>query len=463
MPDRIGKKTPGTSPNLFEKQSEDLRKREAPLAARMRPTTLKEFVGQEHVVGEGRVLRKAIDSGQLPSMILWGPPGSGKTTLAFIIASTTDSHFSSVSAVTAGVADLRRIIDEAKERRSLYQKKTILFIDEIHRFNKAQQDVVLPYVEDGTVTFIGATTENPSFEVIAPLLSRCRVFTLKPLSEKEIQTIIERALHDEEHGLAKMRVEIKEDALKQLVVMSNSDARIALNAVELAVMTTLPDADGIRRISLEVIEDALQQRSLLYDRAGEQHYDLISALHKSLRDSDPDACLYWLARMLEAGEDPLFIARRLVRAATEDIGMADPQALVVAMAAQQAVHFIGMPEGNLALAEAAVYLATAPKSNSLYTAYSGVQQEVKTGRNEPVPLHLRNAVTKLMKDIGYGKDYKYAHNFPGQVVEQEHLPDSLRGKRFYFPGESGFEKEITARLRDWRLLKQRNAQNQKGS
>jgi putative ATPase len=449
--------------DLFEKQSEDLRKREAPLAARMRPTTLKEFVGQEHVVGEGRVLRKAIDSGQLPSMILWGPPGSGKTTLAFIIANTTDSHFSSVSAVTAGVADLRRIIDEAKERRSLYQKKTILFIDEIHRFNKAQQDAVLPCVEDGTVTLIGATTENPSFEVIAPLLSRCRVFTLKPLSEKEIQAIIERALRDKELGLGSMQVEIKEEALKQLIVMSNSDARIALNAVELAVMTTLPDVDGVRRISLEVIEDALQQRSLLYDRAGEQHYDLISALHKSLRDSDPDACLYWLARMLEAGEDPLFIARRLVRAATEDIGMADPQALVVAMAAQQAVHFIGMPEGNLALAEAAVYLATAPKSNSLYTAYSGVQQEVKTGRNEPVPLHLRNAVTKLMKDIGYGKDYKYAHNFPGQVVEQEHLPDSLRGKRFYFPGESGFEKEVTARLRAWRLLKQRNAQNQKGS
>jgi putative ATPase len=461
MPGRVNKKTPGSSPNLFEKQSEDLRKREAPLAARMRPTILKEFVGQEHVVGEGRVLRKAIDSGQLPSMILWGPPGSGKTTLAFIIANTTESHFSSVSAVTAGVADLRRIVDEAKERRSLYQKKTILFIDEIHRFNKAQQDAILPYVEDGTVTFIGATTENPSFEVIAPLLSRCRVFTLKPLSEKEIQTIIERALHDEERGLGRMRVEIKQEAMKQLIVMSNSDARIALNALELAVMTTPPDVDGIRHISLEIIEDALQQRSLLYDRAGEQHYDLISALHKSLRDSDPDACLYWLARMLEAGEDPLFIARRLVRAATEDIGMADPQALVVAMAAQQAVHFIGMPEGNLALAEAAVYLATAPKSNSLYTAYSAVQQEVKTGRNEPVPLHLRNAVTKLMKDIGYGKDYKYAHNFPGHVVEQEHLPDSLRGKRFYFPGESGFEKEITARLRAWRLLKQRNAQNQK--
>ena len=463
MPSRGIKKASGDSSlSLFEKQAQDFNKREAPLAARMRPTNLKEFVGQEHIVGEGRVLRKAIDTGQLPSMILWGPPGSGKTTLAFIIANTTDSHFSSVSAVTAGVADLRRIIDEAKERRSLYQKKTILFIDEIHRFNKAQQDAVLPYVEDGTVILIGATTENPSFEVIAPLLSRCRVFTLKPLSEKEINLIIERAIHDQERGLGKMQTEINEVALKQLIVMSNSDARIALNALELAVMTTPPGPDSVRHLTLEIIEDALQQRSLLYDKAGEQHYDLISALHKSLRDSDPDACLYWLARMLEAGENPLFIARRLVRAATEDIGMADPQALVVAMAAQQAVHFIGMPEGNLALAEAAVYLATAPKSNSLYTAYSRVQQEVQTGRNEPVPLHLRNPVTKLMKDIGYGQGYKYAHNYPDQMVEQEHLPDSLRGKRFYFPAESGFEKEVNARLSAWRLLKQRNKQEQKG-
>jgi putative ATPase len=458
MPSRSKRVSDTHSPSLFEKQVQEFNKREAPLAARMRPLSLKEFVGQEHIVGEGRVLRKAIDTGQLPSMILWGPPGSGKTTLAFIIANTTDSHFSSVSAVTAGVADLRRIIDEAKERRALYQKKTILFIDEIHRFNKAQQDAVLPYVEDGTVILIGATTENPSFEVIAPLLSRCRVFTLKPLTEKEISVIIDRALHDEELGLGKLRVQVNDDAMKQLIVMSNSDARIALNALELAVMTTAPGSDGIRHLTLETIEDALQQRSLLYDKSGEQHYDLISALHKSLRDSDPDACLYWLARMLEAGEDPLFIARRLVRAATEDIGMADPQALVVAMAAQQAVHFIGMPEGNLALAEAAVYLATAPKSNSLYNAYSRVQHEVRTGRNESVPLHLRNPVTKLMKDVGYGQGYKYAHNFPDQIVAQEHLPDSLRGKRFYFPVESGFEKEINARLRAWRILKQRNNQ-----
>jgi putative ATPase len=442
--------------DMFEKQFEDLKKKEAPLAARMRPDTLKDFVGQEHIVGEGRVLRKAIESGQLPSMILWGPPGSGKTTLATIIANTTSSHFSSVSAVTAGVADLRRIIEEAKERRKLYQQKTILFIDEIHRFNKSQQDAVLPFVEDGTIILIGATTENPSFEVNAPLLSRARVFTLNPLTEDGIKTIIRRALQDKEKGIGNINVAIEEDALQQLITISNSDARTALNALELAALTALPDAAGVRHVTLPVIEDALQHRALIYDRAGEQHYDLISALHKSLRDSDPDASLYWLARMLEAGEDPLFIARRLVRAASEDIGMADPQALVVAMAAQQAVHFIGVPEGNLALAEAAVYLATAPKSNSLYTAYSSIQHEVKQGKNEPVPLHLRNAVTKLMKDSGYGKGYKYAHNFTGHVVDQQHLPDSLKDKKFYFPGELGYEKQINDRLKAWNLIKKTN-------
>jgi putative ATPase len=386
-------------------------------------------------------------------MILWGPPGSGKTTLATIIANTTASHFSSVSDVTAGVADLRRIIEEAKERRKLYQQKTILFIDEIHRFNKSQQDAVLPFVEDGTITLIGATTENPSFEVNAPLLSRARVFTLNPLTEDELKTIIRRAMQDKDKGIGNIKAEIEEDALKQLITVSNSDARTALNALELAALTTLPDEQGMRHITLPVIEDALQQRALLYDRAGEQHYDLISALHKSLRDSDPDASLYWLARMLEAGEDPLFIARRLVRAASEDIGMADPQALVVAMAAQQAVHFIGIPEGNLALAEAAAYLATAPKSNSLYTAYSNIQKEVKNGKNDPVPLHLRNAVTKLMKESGYGQGYKYAHNFPGHVVDQQHLPDSLKDKKFYFPGELGYEKQVKDRLKAWESIK----------
>jgi putative ATPase len=357
---------------------------------------------------------------------------------------------------------LRRIIEEAKERRKLYQQKTILFIDEIHRFNKSQQDAVLPFVEDGTITLIGATTENPSFEVNAPLLSRARVFTLNPLTEGELKTIIRRAMQDKDKGIGNIKAEIEDDALKQLISVSNSDARTALNALELAALTTLPDEQGMRHITLPVIEDALQQRALLYDRAGEQHYDLISALHKSLRDSDPDASLYWLARMLEAGEDPLFIARRLVRAASEDIGMADPQALVVAMAAQQAVHFIGVPEGNLALAEAAAYLATAPKSNSLYSAYSSIQNEVKNGKNDPVPLHLRNAVTKLMKESGYGKGYKYAHNFPGHVVEQQHLPDSLKDKKFYFPGDLGYEKQVKDRLKAWETIKKANSSNPHG-
>jgi len=436
--------------DLFEHKARELISREAPLAARMRPRTLEEFVGQEHIIGQGKVLRKAIETGQLPSIILWGPPGSGKTTLAFIVANSTNSHFSPVSAVSAGVSDLRKIIEEARERRRLYQQKTILFIDEIHRFNKGQQDAILPYVEDGTVTLIGATTENPSFEVNSPLLSRSRVFVLKPLSNQEISTIVRRALGDEEQGLGKMKIELADDALEHLIVMSGNDARIALNALEMAALVTPPDAGGQKKIGLETIEDAFQHRALQYDRAGEQHYDLISALHKCMRDSDPDATLYWLGRMIEAGEDPLYIIRRIIRFATEDIGLADPQALVVAMAAQQAVHFIGLPEGNLALAEAAVYMATAPKSNSLYTGYSAVQHEIKNGSNEPVPLHLRNPVTGLMKDLGYGKGYKYAHNFEGHFVEQQHLPDSLTGKRFYTPGDRGYERQISLRMKELR-------------
>ncbi|MFC2032657.1 replication-associated recombination protein A [Chloroflexota bacterium] len=435
--------------DMFEQQFEEQKKKEAPLAARMRPAGFSEFVGQEHVVGEKRVLRKAIEAGQMPSIILWGPPGSGKTTLAFIIASVTSSHFSPVSAVSAGVADLRRIIEEARERRSMHLRKTILFIDEIHRFNKAQQDAILPFVEDGTITLIGATTENPSFEVNSPLLSRCQVFMLNPLADDEIKVIIFRAVQDRLKGLGQLNVVLADDALKHLIAMSNNDARIALNTLEIAALTTQPDADGKRHIELPTVEDAIQQRALRYDKKGEQHFDIISALHKSMRGSDPDASLYWLARMLEAGEDPLYIARRLVRFASEDVGMADPQALVIAMAAQQAVHFIGMPEGNLALAQAAVYLATAPKSNSLYQAYSRVQEEIKQGADDTVPLHLRNPVTPLMKDVGYGEGYKYAHNYPEHFVEQQNLPDSLQNKQFYTPSDQGFEKQVMARLKSW--------------
>lgn len=436
--------------DLFEHKAQENIQKEAPLAARMRPRILEEFVGQEHIIGPGRVLRKAIETNQLPSIILWGPPGSGKTTLANIIANSTNSHFSPVSAVSAGVADLRKIIEAARERRKFYHQKTILFIDEIHRFNKGQQDAILPYVEDGTVTLIGATTENPSFEVNTPLLSRSRVFVLKPLSDKEIRTILERALQDKERGLGEMNIEISEDVLDFLAVMAGHDARTALNALEMAALTTPYQEDGRKNITLEIVEDAFQHRALQYDRAGEQHYDLISALHKCMRDSDPDATLYWLGRMIEAGEDPLYIARRIIRFASEDIGLADPQALVIAMAAQQAVHFIGLPEGNLALAEAAVYMATAPKSNSLYTGYSKVQHEIAHGSNDPVPLHLCNAVTNLMKNLGYGKGYKYAHHFEGHYVEQQHLPDSIKDKRFYFPGNLGYERQIAARLKELR-------------
>jgi len=435
--------------DMFEQHSEEQMKQEAPLAARMRPSTFNDFMGQEHLIGPGRVLRKAIESGKLPSIILWGPPGSGKTTLAYIIANSTQSHFAPISAVSAGVADLRRIVEQAKDRRTMELQKTILFIDEIHRFNKAQQDAILPYVEDGTITLIGATTENPSFEVISPLLSRCQVLNLKPLNEKELNLIIFRALKDTLRGIGALNVEMDSDAAKHLLVASNNDARIALNALEMAALTTPPNAEGKRRISLATIEDALQHRALRYDKGGEHHYDTISALHKSMRGSDPNATLYWLARMLEAGEDPLYIARRLVRFASEDVGMADPQGLVVAMAAQQAVHFLGMPEGNLALAEAAVYLATAPKSNSLYKAYSKVQEELKASPEESVPLHLRNAPTPLMKQMGYGKDYKYPHDHPEHFVDQEHLPTSLQGRSYYTPSDQGYEKTIIDRLKDW--------------
>jgi putative ATPase len=437
------------SMDMFEKQAEQQQMQQAPLATRMRPNSLHTFVGQEHIIGKGRVLRRAIESDRIPSMILWGPPGCGKTTLAYIIANSTGAQFSPVSAVSASVADLRRIVEQAKERRKVQMQKTILFIDEIHRFNKTQQDAVLPYVEDGTVILIGATTENPSFEVTSPLLSRTRVLPLRPLTEEQIQTLILRALKDRFMGIGDLNVQIAHDAMNHLIAMSNHDARIALNTLETAAHSTPPNMEGVRHITLSVIEDVLQRRAVLYDKAGEQHYDLISALHKSMRGSDPDASLYWLAMMLEGGEDPLYVARRLVRFASEDVGMADPQALVIAMAAQQAVHFIGMPEGNLALAEAAVYLATAPKSNSLDEAYSRVREEIKHGASESVPLHLRNPVTPLMKEMGYGEDYKYAHDYPEHFVEQQNLPDDIKDKKFYTPGQLGYEKQVVDRLKSW--------------
>jgi putative ATPase len=451
------------SMDMFEKPEErrplnQTSNQNAPLAARMRPPTLQGFVGQEHLIGKGRVLRRAIEADHIPSMIFWGPPGCGKTTLAFIIAASTGAYFSPVSAVSAAVADLRKVIQEAQERRKARAQKTILFIDEIHRFNKAQQDAVLPFVEDGTVILIGATTENPSFEVTSPLLSRSRVVPLKPLAAEEIQILLLRALKDKFQGIGDLHAEITPEALNHLVTISNNDARIALNTLEIAALNTPADTTGKRHIILETIEDALQKRSVVYDRAGDQHYDLISALHKSLRDSDPDGSLYWLGMMLEGGEDPLYIVRRMIRFASEDIGMADPQALVIAMAAQQAAHFVGMPECNLALAEAAVYLATAPKSNSLYEAYTKVQKAIKKGASERVPLHLRNPVTPMMKEMGYGKDYKYAHDYPDHIVDQEHLPEAEKGKVFYTPGQLGFERQVSERLKTWRKKKAESAE-----
>ena len=434
---------------LFQHRAQSELDHQAPLAARMRPRTFDELVGQEHIVGPGRALRKSIEADQLPSIVLWGPPGSGKTTLALIIASVTKSHFSSVSAVGSGVADLRRIAAEAQERLGMHGQRTVLFIDEIHRFNKAQQDVILPHVENGTVVLIGATTENPSFEVISPLLSRSRVFTLKPLGDEQVEEIVRRALADGEHGLAALSPELDAEGMRALVTLSNGDARVALNALELATGATDPDEAGVRRVEVATIEDAMQQRALLYDRAGDQHYDTISAFIKSVRGSDPDAAIYWLARMIEAGEDPMFIARRLVILAAEDVGMADPQALPVAVAAQQAVHFVGMPEGRIPLAEATVYLAAAPKSNSSYKAIDAALADVKKTRNEPVPLHLRNAVTGLMRDMRYGEGYRYAHDEKGGFAPMQNLPESLKGRRYYRPGDQGYEAEAAERLRKW--------------
>ena len=417
-----------------------------PLSARMRPRTLDEYVGQKHLVGPGRVLRRLLESGSLPSMILWGPPGTGKTSLARLLTAGAKAAFVPMSAVTAGVSEVRRIVAEAKERWRLMKRRTIVFLDEIHRFNKAQQDVVLPHVEDGSIILVGATTENPSFQVVAPLLSRCRVFTLSALSPQDIALLLRRALNDQERGLGNFNVKASDELLETLAGVCTGDARTALNILEEAVNSLEADDNGERVLTEAHIAEVMGRPNLRHDRAGESHYDTISALIKSVRGSDPDGAIYWLARLLEAGEDPLFIARRLVILASEDVGLADSQGLVVAMAAQQAVHFVGMPEGFYPLAHAALYLALAPKSNSVGNAYMAAAQAVRQSPGEPVPLHLRNAPTKLMKNIGYAKGYRYAHDYPNHYVKQQFLPDALEGSQFYQPGQLGYEKKLAVWL-----------------
>ena len=417
-----------------------------PLATRMRPQTLDEYVGQAHLLGEEGVLRQAIAVDRIPSMILWGPPGSGKTSLAAIIGRTAKAKIASLSAVSAGVADLRKVVEEAQTRLALTHQRTILFIDEIHRFSKSQQDAILPYVEDGTVTLIGATTENPSFEVNAPLLSRARVYKLEPLTDAEIMTLATRCLADSTRGLGKIQVEVQPEALDYLVRMASGDARVALNTLELAVTLGNSRQSGKQAVTENDIAQALQRRVLPHDKKGDFHYDLISAYIKSVRGSDPDGAVYWLARMLEAGEDPLFVVRRIVILASEDIGLADPQALSVAVAAQHAVHFIGMPEGIYPLTQATLYLATAPKSNSALRAYAAARDAVQETGNLSVPLHLRNAPTGLMAAFDHGKDYKYPHSFAGNWVAEEYLPEQLRGQRYYEPGTAGYEQTLRERL-----------------
>jgi putative ATPase len=428
--------------DLFDANRRQTLEHAAPLSTRMRPRTLDEVVGHDAVVGEGTLLRQAIDRDQLFSLVLWGPPGSGKTTLARLIANATRAQFVAISAVSSGVAELRTIVREAADRLGMHGQRTILFIDEIHRFNKAQQDAILPHVEDGTVIFIGATTENPSFEVNAPLLSRSRVIVLQSLGDEEIGLIVDRALRDAERGLGNRRLVLDDAARAALIDLANGDARFALNTLEFAAAGL--DIGGT--IDLERVLQAAQRRAAGYDKTGEAHFDAISALHKTLRGSDPDAALYWLARMLERGDDPLYVARRLIRFASEDVGLADPDALPLTVAAQQAVHFLGLPEGALALAEAAVYLALAPKSNAVYRGYGAAAADVEATRNDPVPLHLRNAPTRLMRDLGYGRDYRYAHDFEGGIVAQANLPENLAGRRYYEPTDRGFEQELARRL-----------------
>lgn len=436
--------------DLFERQDEN---KDRPLADRMRPGNLAEYVGQSHLMGQGCLLRSLIEDDRLFSLIFWGPPGSGKTTLARLMAKETTSYFISFSAVLSGVKEIRAVVEEAKTQLNHHQRKTILFVDEIHRFNKSQQDAFLPHVENGLITLIGATTENPSFEVIAPLLSRTQVLLLKPFSEEELSVIINRALSDQERGLGVWGLEMETEALMHLIRCADGDARVALNSLEAAASLQLSQKKVEKRITLSAVEEAIQKKGLLYDKAGEEHYNLISAFHKSLRGSDPDAALYWMARMLEAGEAPLYVARRMVRFASEDVGNADPQALHITIAAMQAFQFLGLPEGDLALAQAAVYLATAPKSNALYAAYGNIKETIRQTGYLPVPLHIRNAPTRLMRDLDYGKGYKYAHDFDNAYTPQEYLPDALRKQSYYEPAARGFEKIIKERMAYWQKIR----------
>jgi putative ATPase len=438
--------------DLFSNFQNELTKatdRNTPLADRMRPEKLEELVGQKHLLAPGKPLRVGIERDELRSIILWGPPGTGKTSLARVIANLTHSDFIPFSAVLAGIKEIKAVMLEA-ERARAYGRKTILFIDEIHRFNKAQQDAFLPHVETGNIILIGATTENPSFEINAALLSRSKVYVLEPLTVEDILLLLKKALSEKEKGLGAEPIEITDDLLAQIAVFANGDARIAYNTLELAFQLT-PLSDTRKKIiTAQLLADTFQRKMLLYDKSGEEHFNLISALHKSMRNSDPDATLYWLGRMLESGEDPLYIARRIVRFASEDVGLADPAALTLAVSAMQAFHFIGIPEGTLALAEAAVYMATAPKSNAIYKAYEAVLEDIKMTLAEPVPLHLRNAPTSLMKDLGYGRGYKYAHQFSDRVTDMNCLPPALSGKSYFIPSGEGYEATVSQRLKEWR-------------